>query len=262
MSDDRYEGMSESARSLLRSAGAPRPRTGPERARTARQVARIAATPVVAGGLWLSWKGALLAAALVAGGVGVAVARRTPEVPPSRPGATATARPGATARTAGTAATSATPVERAPDGIVGPGAAPTVPAAAAPRRAQRPAAARPARELPAPAAEVVPEEPAPAVTSTTGVGGSGGGGAVARPVESELERVERARSLLRSDPAEALRVAESGASESLAEEREVIAVEALHRLGRGEATRARAEAFLRRWPRSLYADRVRRWVGP
>jgi len=49
---------------------------------------------------------------------------------------------------------------------------------------------------------------------------------------------------------------------SLAEEREVIAVEALHRLGRGEATRARAQAFLQRWPRSLYADRVRRWVGP
>jgi beta-phosphoglucomutase-like phosphatase (HAD superfamily) len=60
MSDDRYEGMSDSARSLLRSVGGPRPRTGPERARTARQVARIAATPVVAGGLWLSWKGALL----------------------------------------------------------------------------------------------------------------------------------------------------------------------------------------------------------
>lgn len=101
------------------------------------------------------------------------------------------------------------------------------------------------------------------VPEAQAVGGGGGlGASVARPTESELERVERARSLLRSDPAEALRVAEAGASESLAEEREVIAVEALHRLGRGEATRARAEAFLRRWPRSLYAERVRRWVGP
>lgn len=34
------------------------------------------------------------------------------------------------------------------------------------------------------------------------------------------------------------------------------------RLGRTEATRSRAEAFLRRWPRSLYAERVRRWLVP
>lgn len=254
MSDDRYEGMSDAARSLLRSAGAPRPRTGPERARTARQVARIAATPVVAGGLWLSWKGALLAAALVAGGLGVAVSRRAPEqAAPSRPVTTAPSRPVTTPRAVGPAATSAPPVEGAPEGVLVPGAAPA--AAASRRAAQRPPEARPARAIAAPEAEVVPEAQA--------VGGGGGlGASVARPTESELERVERARSLLRSDPAEALRVAEAGASESLAEEREVIAVEALHRLGRGEATRARAEAFLRRWPRSLYAERVRRWVGP
>lgn len=258
MSDDRFEGMSDSARSLLRSAGAPRPRTGPERARTTRQVARIAATPVVAGGLWLSWKGALLAAALVAGGVGVAVARRDPA--PSAPPPSSSVAP--RQRPAGRVTPAVPP---APPPAVTPAPPPAVSPAppAAPARAQRTVAARPARSASTPAVVEAPEAPAPAAAlEPSTVTGGGGASALARPVESELERVERARSLLRSDPAEALRVVEGASGGGLAEEREVIAVEALHRLGRTEATRSRAEAFLRRWPRSLYAERVRRWLVP
>lgn len=74
--------------------------------------------------------------------------------------------------------------------------------------------------------------------------------------------LERARAALSTDPAEALRVVESGAaSERFAEERSLIAMEAERRLGRTESLHARAEAFLERFPRSLYAERVRRWVA-
>jgi hypothetical protein len=251
MSDDGREGMSPSARALLAHANAPRARTAAERARTAKAVARIAAAPAAAGGAWLSWKGALLAAVLVAGAAGVTVARR------GRPVEKGAARPAAV-RVAATTRADAGAVAaapRLPDRV----SAPVVVAAAA-----RPAATRVLRSARAvPAAPVAAETAAPSVAAaeTPAVGG-GGGGAVARLPEDEQRALERARGLLRSDPAEALRIAEAGTGGRLAEERELIALEALQRLGRTEALRARSEGFLRSFPRSLYAERVRRWVGP
>ena len=256
MNDERFEGMSESARALLTQAGGPRPRTAAERASTAAAVGRIAATPVVAGGAWLSWKGALLAMALVAGGLGVsAVARREPTVDVAP-------------RAAGPTATAAEPVRRAPEEVVTTAvvvrvaAAPVVSAAAPVPRV----AARPARVSAAATVDAVPRAAAtaPAVEPVSVTVGGGGGGGVARPVEDELRALERARSMLASDPAEALRIVDGAGAAGLGglgEEREVIAVEALHRMGRTEAMRQRAEGFLRRWPRSLYAERVRRLLG-
>ena len=43
---------------------------------------------------------------------------------------------------------------------------------------------------------------------------------------------------------------------ALGQEREALAIEALARLGRHAEARARAEAFLRLWPNSPYADTV------
>jgi len=94
---------------------------------------------------------------------------------------------------------------------------------------------------------------------------SGAGiGPTAPSHEDELGTLERARALLRNDPAEALRIVDglgARAGSGMAEERALIAVEALQRLGQTETMRARAEDFLQRWPRSLYAERVRRWLG-
>ena len=254
MNDERFEGMSESARALLTQAGGPRPRTAAERASTAAAVGRIAATPVVAGGAWLSWKGALLAMALVAGGLGVsAVARREPTVDVA---------PRAAAR----AATAVDPAPRVPDQVSA--AAPAVRVAPAPaERAAAPVArvpARPARVSAAPTVDAVAHATATAPAVEPAAVAVGGGGGVARPVEDELRALERARSMLASDPAEALRIVDGAGAAGLGglgEEREVIAVEALHRMGRTEAMRQRAEGFLRRWPRSLYAERVRRLLG-
>jgi hypothetical protein len=58
---------------------------------------------------------------------------------------------------------------------------------------------------------------------------------VAPPREDAVRALERARSMLGSDPAEALRIAEGVTGANNTEEREMIAVEALQRLGRTEA---------------------------
>lgn len=258
MSDEGLEGMSESARSLLRQARGPRPRTADERARTTRSVARIATAPVVAGGAWLSWKGAVLAAALVAGGMGTAafVRRQPGAVPATRLTAPSAPRPAAPATVP--TATVAPRAER-------PVTPPTVPARAVVVRVDaRAPTGGPRRSVLAPvdgrpvAPTVTPVEPPRTLPS------GGSNGPVAAAAEDELGTLERARTLLRHDPAEALRIVDGiGAmpGSPLAEERALIAVEALQRLGRADAMRARAEDFLRRWPRSLYAERVRRWLG-
>jgi hypothetical protein len=246
MSDDRHEGLSPSARALLQQAGGPRARTAAERARTAQAVGRIAATPVTVGLGWLSWKGALLAAALVAVSAGVAVARRERAADPAQVAPRAAEVPAPPRADAGVA-----PPARIPERV---SLAVTAPRAAAPR------VVRGRRAAIAPTVAAAPAAPVIVVV----VVGGGSGGAVARSPEDEQRALERARGLLRSDPGEALRVAEEAppAGSRLAEERELIALEALQRLGRAEALRTRAERFLRRFPRSLYAERVRRWVAP
>jgi hypothetical protein len=76
----------------------------------------------------------------------------------------------------------------------------------------------------------------------------------------ELGLVDGARTRLASDPAGALREANRHASEfpdgQLASEREVIAVDALLRLGQLERARARGRAYFERAPHSSAARRI------
>jgi hypothetical protein len=88
----------------------------------------------------------------------------------------------------------------------------------------------------------------------------------ARTVEAsagdELELLERADRALTTDPATALSLAESHAklfpSGSMEEEREVIAVTALERLGRDREARTRADRFMRAHAGNAYALRIQR----
>jgi hypothetical protein len=77
---------------------------------------------------------------------------------------------------------------------------------------------------------------------------------------AELELLQRAQELVRADPARALALVEGAArrfpGSPLIQEREVIAIEALRRLGRAGEAHARGEGFLRRFPRSAYRLRV------
>jgi len=82
---------------------------------------------------------------------------------------------------------------------------------------------------------------------------------------SELELLQRARVALRSDPRRALELATEQAraypSGEFVQEREVIAVEALARLGRPDEARERARAVVAQFPRTPYVDRLELAVG-
>lgn len=121
-------------------------------------------------------------------------------------------------------------------------------AAPLPRRAHSPASAPPA------ATQVAPE-PSPAAargaTSTTSL--------------SETELLGDARAALSQSPAVALSFCEQHRREfpkgALVQERELIAVTALVRLGRADAARARAERFRRNYPRSAYLRQLERVIA-
>ena len=80
------------------------------------------------------------------------------------------------------------------------------------------------------------------------------------PQESELQLLKRAQVALGPEPAAALRWADLHARQfaggALAQEREVIAVDALMRLGRTTSARARAERFRASFPGSAHQRRV------
>lgn len=82
----------------------------------------------------------------------------------------------------------------------------------------------------------------------------------ARPAASEADLLERARSVLGSSPAKALALTEQHRAQFpsgvLAQEREVIAIEALKRLGRADAAARRIEEFGRRYPGSAYLKKL------
>jgi len=84
----------------------------------------------------------------------------------------------------------------------------------------------------------------------------------ASDLSGELDLIERAQQALSDDPSSALALAEEHRrrydSSLLVQEREVIAVAALATLGRRIEARARAERFIRRFPESAHAARVRR----
>lgn len=82
---------------------------------------------------------------------------------------------------------------------------------------------------------------------------------------TELQLLREAQRLQARDPAAALAVVARHQrlfpSGVLAQERELVAIDALTRLGRSEAARARAATFLRQYPGSVHAVRIRELVG-
>jgi hypothetical protein len=81
-------------------------------------------------------------------------------------------------------------------------------------------------------------------------------------LEREASLLESARASLANAPARALELVERHAASfpngKLAVERELVAVDALERLGRRSEARARGEALLRRASGNIYEDRIRR----
>ncbi len=81
----------------------------------------------------------------------------------------------------------------------------------------------------------------------------------------ELRLLESARASLERDPAAALRATRAHARRfpngALAEEREVLAIDAAWRLGERDRARQRAERFLARHGRSAHAEKVRQIVS-
>jgi hypothetical protein len=117
-----------------------------------------------------------------------------------------------------------------------------------------------------PPGEAHPDLPPPPSAETT-AGAAEGPSAPASPegtadlLRREIAAVARARAQLEAQPAEALALLERthrdiGAG-ILGEEREVLTVLALHRLGRKDAMRQRGRRFLQHHPDSPFAARVR-----
>jgi hypothetical protein len=134
--------------------------------------------------------------------------------------------------------------------------------------------ARPLRAMPRTHAPLAPSAPTPAAppspvpTANTGASAGGTVSAPTAPVDTlalEVRTLEDARRLLDASPAEALARLESHAAAHpggvLVEERELLAVEALGRMGRASAQQARGRSFLARFPRSAHAPRVRRLLS-
>lgn len=77
---------------------------------------------------------------------------------------------------------------------------------------------------------------------------------------AELALIRQAQDALRTSPSRALALAETHERRfgdgALGQEREVVAIDALARLGRTDAARARAARFSARWPTSAHRRRV------
>ncbi|MCB9593246.1 MAG: hypothetical protein H6719_10990 [Sandaracinaceae bacterium] len=83
---------------------------------------------------------------------------------------------------------------------------------------------------------------------------------------AELALIRRSQDALRSDPGAALALTREHERRfgpgTLAQEREVVAIDALHRLGRDPEARTRAAAFRRQWPRSAHLRRLEVLLEP
>jgi hypothetical protein len=214
-------------RALLRAATPTREIRASEKRRTALRLGRWASAAALASAL--SWApGAALGAAL--GVATVAVVWGVPALLAPKPG----------------------PVELAP-------AAPPPPASAAPI----------ATVIPTPPPPSPPSSAAPSVRPAP-VAASAAPSAEPEPpprvdtLAEETALLEKARAALGVAPGEALALAEAHAARfpagKLGMEREILAVDALRRLGRAGEARARGEALLARAKGSLYEERVRKLV--
>lgn len=144
--------------------------------------------------------------------------------------------------------------------------APAPVAVSAPRSAD--AANSPSAGLAAPAAPTaptvaapVPQSSAPETAEASVPSANANASSPARkPAQSEAALLEQARSALTRDPARALSLTQQHEarfpSGVLKQEREVIAIEALRRLGRGTAASERASSFERAFPDSAHRRAV------
>jgi hypothetical protein len=222
----------EGVRDLLRDAPRTQGMTAGDRARTRARVARLAGVAAGVGSLaWL--QGAAIGAGLgvlTVGAVEIGSAildgRSAGSPPPvAAPASAPSPRPGATI----------TP------SVVEP---PATPASASPIPSSRPAARTPEAQTPA-AGEASATAPREGDT-----------------LAEEAALLERARASLGASPAGALAITEEHAARfpagKLSVERELLAIDALRRLGRPAEARARGEALLSRTQGSLYEERLRK----
>jgi hypothetical protein len=205
----------------------------------------IGGTGVVAAGIKLATATKLAAVALVTVGIatgGYIDSRQVSEKARAASSGATTAAVGASAR-----APSRMPASMPPGCAPGLGV-PCAPGAAAP------APAPSATIIAAPLTIVaVPAVGATPVTTATPP-------PAARADESEVAILEAAEDALSSNPMSALARADHHANRfpdgALAQEREVIAIDALMRLGRGDEARYRAQNFYREFPSSAHRQRI------
>ncbi len=230
----------EGARELLRTARPPQRMTAPQRARSAARVSRLASIPLAAS-LALMWAKGIAAAA----GIGVAGYVLATEIAPrldvalDAPSVHVSARPPSPSamRVLSHAPIPATEHSREP--LATPPMAPSASAGAwcAPPRAD---SARPEATTAkiAPLATIAPMD----------------------PLAREASLLESARAALSSEPARALELLNRHAREfprgKLVLERELLAVEALHRMGRNAEARTRGASLVATDPSGPYAARV------
>lgn len=170
---------------------------------------------------WVAW---------IAGGVGTAAvawfATRTPSSIPSPPEPAPAVSP------------SVVPPPPPLPALEAPSVAPPEPQRAEPSEAEPPRAARPAKAAP---------RRAPARGLAT--------------AEAEAKLLERARAALAAQPGQALALTEEHARRftrgALREEREVVAIQALRKLGRSSAAAERAARFEQRYPGSVHLEKIR-----
>jgi hypothetical protein len=213
----------------VKGAGGSYPLPAASRARSAARLDRMLALPAAAGILlWL--KGVAVAAGI--GGLGLVAAKALPALVSNA--GTAAVTPVATAPAA------ARPVPKA----AGLSSVPAVPVVPVP--------------VPVPVTAMTTAS-APAVASAPllEAAPSSSGDSLAR----EAAMLDRARSLLDSDPRAALAVLDAQAAAfpagDMGLERELLSLEALRRLHRVSEARSRGEALLQRAGGSIYEERVR-----
>ncbi len=228
------------ARELLLAAARPRSMTAAELARTAARVAPLGTTAAAGATVPMWIKGIFLAVGLGAGGAGLHVA-----LDEGRSAAASVAPP---------PLLTDLPLEQLFSSARG----------GAPTAAPAPEAPPPAPEAPPPAAAAArreaPRNTRPAVPAPEAIAAVDNDDLVR---ESNL--VDKSRAALAQDPEAALAALDRHQTDfpkgRLAEEREFIAIRALTRLGRADEARARAAAFVARYPSSSFAEPVRRIVS-
>ncbi len=220
------ESGTDDVRALLEHASRPRPMGAQEFARGERRVARLAAVPLGFGLLfWLKGiaLGAGIGAVAVVGVVAVQNAQTRSATLAEGPVPT---KPSSVALHSDVSVIASSPTPQTSD-------------------SSPPPAARASQEIRPPAPE--PDD--------------ADGGSQADTLAQEAALVESARDALGSDPARALVLTVEHAHRfpggQLGMESELVAIEALQKLGRGAEARARADALLRAAPGSLYEERIR-----